>query len=167
MVCSYVVRQWEAQMYYFAKSARMNFEEAITATKQALQRHGFAVLAEIDLRKTMREHLAADFRPYRILSACSLKLAARAIEIDDEIGSILLCDVVVQQNKTDCVIISAADPAAKIGTVNDVEPSWIARDMRSRIEQVIDEAADGVRPERSEGQCRASPAARSLARTMV
>jgi uncharacterized protein (DUF302 family) len=154
-------------MYYFAKSARMNFEEAIRATKQALQRYGFAVLAEIDLGKTMREHLAADFRPYQILSACSLKLAARAIEIDGEIGSILLCDVVVQQNKNDCVVISAADPAARIGTVNDVELGWIARDMRSRIEQVIDEAANGVRPERTKVQSRASPAARSLAGTMV
>lgn len=120
-------------MYYFSKSTNMSFEDAVATSREVLKRHQFTILAEIDLRKTLRRHLAVNFRPYIILSACSPQLARRAIEADDAIGSILLCNVVVQQHRDGHVEISAADPAATIGTINHVELMWVARELRSMI----------------------------------
>jgi uncharacterized protein (DUF302 family) len=126
-------------MHYFSNSTDMSFEDAVAATKEALKRHHLAILAEIDLRKAFSRHLAVDFRPYLILSACSPQLAYRAIQADDEIGSILPCNVVVQQHRDGRVEISAADPAATIGTINHVDLIRISRDLRTLVQQVIDE----------------------------
>jgi uncharacterized protein (DUF302 family) len=126
-------------MYNFSKSTNMSFEDAVATAREVLKRHHFAVLAEIDLRKALRRDLAVDFRPYTILSAYSPQLAHRAIQADDEIGSILLCNVVVQQHRDGRVEISAADPSATIGTINHVDLIWGARDLRSMVQQVVDD----------------------------
>jgi uncharacterized protein (DUF302 family) len=117
----------------------MKFEDAVGATRQALEGHHLEILAEIDLRHAFRRHLAVDFRPYLILSACSLPLARRAIEANDSIGTILLCNVVVQQREQGHVEISTVDPATTIGTINDVSMMWIARELRSLVQQAIDD----------------------------
>jgi uncharacterized protein (DUF302 family) len=126
-------------MHYFCKSVTMSFEDAVAATKQALKRHHFAILAEIDLRNAIRTHLAVDFRPYLILSTYSPQLAQRAIEADDKIGSILICNLVVQQKVDGGVEISAADPAATIGTINHIELVSVARELRSLLQRAIDD----------------------------
>jgi uncharacterized protein (DUF302 family) len=125
-------------MHYFSKSVRMNFEDAVGATRQALEGHHLKILAEIDLRHAFKRHLAVDFRPYLILSACSLPLAHRAIQANGDIGSILLCNVVVQQQAEGHVEISAVDPDATIGAINDVELMWTARELRSLVQQAIE-----------------------------
>jgi uncharacterized protein (DUF302 family) len=143
----------------------MSFADAISATKEALKHHKFTLLAEIDMRMVFKRHFAVDFRPYVILSACNPQLAHRAIRADDKIGSILLCNVVIQQHNNDHVEISAADPAASIGTINNVELIWVARDLRSLLQRVIDEVeywpkSRCVLPRREE-------AARQLVRALV
>jgi uncharacterized protein (DUF302 family) len=133
------VREQEAQMYYFSRFVNMNFEDAVAATKEALQRHRFSILAEIDMRKALKEHLAVDFRPYLIISAYNPQLADRAIRADEEIGSILLCNVVVHQQADGGVEISVTDPAASIGTINNVELISVARDLRFLVQQAMDD----------------------------
>jgi uncharacterized protein (DUF302 family) len=125
-------------MYYFSNSTDMSFDDAVASTREALKRHQFAILAEIDLGKVLRRQLAVDFRPYVIISACSPQLVPQAIEADSGIGSILLCNVVVQQHRDGRVEISVADPAATIGTINNIELISVARKLRFLIQQVID-----------------------------
>ncbi len=129
-------------MYYLSKYVTMSFQDALAATKEALRRNQFAILAEIDMRKAFRKHLALEIRPYVILATCRPQLAERAIEDDDEIGSILLCNLVVQQQKNGGVKISVADPCATIGATNHVDLISIAREVRSRVQQAI----DGIEP---------------------
>jgi uncharacterized protein (DUF302 family) len=133
-------------MHYFSKSVKMNFEDAASATRQALERHHLNILAVVDLRHALRRHLAVDFRPYLILSACSLPFAHRAIEADNNIGSILLCNVVVQQHEEGHVEISAVDPDATLGTINDVGLMWTARQLRSLVQQAIDDIGTLAEP---------------------
>ena len=97
-------------MYYFSNSTDMSFDDAVASTRQALKRHHFAIVAEIDLGEVLRRQLAVDFRPYVIISACSPQLVPQTIEADNEIGSILLCNLVVQQHRDGRVEISVADP---------------------------------------------------------
>lgn len=125
-------------MYYFSNSTDMSFDDAVATTREALKRHHFAILAEIDLGKVLRRQLAVDFRPYVIISACSPQLVPQTIEADNEIGSILLCNLVVQQHKDGRVEISVADPSATIGTINNVELISVARKLRFMVQQVID-----------------------------
>jgi uncharacterized protein (DUF302 family) len=124
-------------MRYFSRCVTMGFERGLAATKQALDRHRFAILAEIDLASVIKAHLAVDFRPYLILSTCSLQLAQRAIEAEDEIGSIVLCHVVVQEHSDGRVEISAADPDETIGMINHVELIEIAKELRCLLQQAI------------------------------
>ena len=126
-------------MHYLSKYVTMKFEDAVEATKETLKRQHLAILAEIDLRNAITEYFSVDFRPYLILSTCNLQLAQRAIQAEDEIGSMLLCNVVVQQHRDGRVQISAADPTATIGMINDVEVIWIARQLRSLVQKAIDD----------------------------
>lgn len=135
-------------MHYFSKSVRMSFEDALAALRQTLRCHHLEILAEIDLRHALRRHLAVDFRPYVILSACSLPLAHRAIQADDNIGVILLCNVVVQQHEEGHVEISAVDPDTTIGTINHVDLMWTARALRSLVQQAIDDVETPAKSQR-------------------
>jgi uncharacterized protein (DUF302 family) len=125
-------------MYYLCKSVSMSFEDTVATTREALKRHQFAILAEIELARALARHSAVEMHPYVILSACSPQLAGRAIQADDKIGSILLCNIVVQRHDDGHVEVSTADPIATIGTTNHVELIWIARKLRSMIEEVFD-----------------------------
>jgi uncharacterized protein (DUF302 family) len=133
-------------MYYFSEFVNMSFEDAIGATREALKHHDFEVLAEIDLAEVLRMHLAHGSRPYAILATCSPRLARRAIRAEAEIGSIVLCNFIVQQRPDGQVEISAADPAATIGAINDVELKWVARELRSMVQQVIEDVASRPAP---------------------
>jgi uncharacterized protein (DUF302 family) len=126
-------------MHYFSKSVTMSFEEALGAIKHALNGHRLEILAEIDLTNALRRFLGIDYRPYLILSTCNLQMAERSIEADNNVGSILLCNVVVQQHWDGRVEISTADPAATIGTINNADLIWTTRELRSLVEQSIDD----------------------------
>jgi uncharacterized protein (DUF302 family) len=126
-------------MHYFSRVVMMNFADAVEATRQALNYHQLAILAEIDLRDAMKCHLALDFRPYHVLCTCSLPLARQALEADENVGSILLCNVVVQQHDDRRIEISTVDPDATIGTINHVDLVEISRELRTLVQHVIDD----------------------------
>jgi uncharacterized protein (DUF302 family) len=125
-------------MHYFSRFVRINFEDTVDATRKSLEYHHLKILAEIDVCDALRRHLAADFRPYLILSACNLPLAHRAIRADENIGAILLCNVVIQEHEKG-VEISAADPDATIGTINHVDLKLVARELRALVQDAIDD----------------------------
>jgi uncharacterized protein (DUF302 family) len=146
-------------MSTFSNAINASFEDAVLATKDALKRHGFEVLTEIDMRRAFKRHLGVDFRPYLILSAYSPTVAHRAVHLCDEIGSVLLCNVVVQQ-QNDHVHISAADPAAYCA-MNHVELNWIIQKIRNNLQTAIEEieakpARRSYLPEREEAHRRSA-----------
>ena len=126
-------------MLFFSTYASMGFVDAVAATKEALKRQEFSILAEIDMRQVLRRHLSVDLRPYLILSACNLPLAHRAIKAEDAIGSMLLCNVVIQEHGDGCVEISVVDPACTLGTINHVEMISIAQELQSQVRKFMDD----------------------------
>lgn len=126
-------------MHFFSTYASMSFVDAVLAAKDALKREEFSILAEIDMRQVLKRHLSVDLRPYLILSACSLPLLHRAIKADDAIGSMLVCDVVIQEHSDSCVEFSVVDPACTIGTVNHVVLISIAQEQQSLVRKVMDD----------------------------
>jgi uncharacterized protein (DUF302 family) len=128
-------------MRFFSAYASIGFAGAVAATKEALKRQEFMILAEIDIRQVLKEVSPSILRPYLILSACSLPLAYRAIKVDDVIGSTLLCEVMIQEHNRGCVKISVVDPVCTIGTINHVEMISIAEELRSLVQKVMDDIA--------------------------
>ena len=126
-------------MHYFSRVVMLNFKDAVDATRQALKRHNLVILAEIDLHNVMRRHLAVDFRPYLVLCTCSLPLARQALEADENVGSILFCNVVVQQHNAGRSEISTVDPDTTIGTINHVDLVDTSRELRTVVQHVLDD----------------------------
>jgi len=105
--------------YGFGVTVAMPYDRAIERTRTALKEQGFDVLTEIDVKKTLKEKLDADFRPYAILGACNPGLAHRALQADLGVGLLLPCNVVVYDNGDGTSTVEALDPEAALGIVGD------------------------------------------------
>lgn len=125
--------------YHFSKTVELSFEAAVTATTESLKRHGFGVLTEIDVQTTLKNKLGVDFKPYRILGACNPELAHQALLAEDKIGTMLPCNVIVQQHGDGRVEISAIDPVASMQAIGNPALADIAGKVRDRLQQVVEE----------------------------
>jgi uncharacterized protein (DUF302 family) len=130
--------------YHFTKTVDMSFDDALMSTKEALKRHNFRVLTEIDMKDNFKKGLNVDFRPYLILGACNPELSYRALQAEDKIGTMLPCNVVLQQQEDGRVEVSAIDPVASMQAVTHVAVGQIAEEMRSRLQSVIDEVGNAT-----------------------
>ncbi|MEZ0243010.1 MAG: DUF302 domain-containing protein [Sphingomonas sp.] len=127
--------------YYFATELALPIEAAVTRAKEALAAEGFGVLTEIDVSATLKAKLGTDFRPYRILGACNPALAYRALSVEDKIGTMLPCNVVVQEIGDGRCEVAAVDPAASMQAVVNPALEEVAREVRAKLERVIAELA--------------------------
>jgi uncharacterized protein (DUF302 family) len=130
--------------YHFTKTVDMSFDRAVMSTKEALKRHNFRVLTEIDMKDTFKKGLNVDFRPYLILGVCNPELSYRALQAEDKIGTMLPCNVVLQQREDGRVEVSAIDPVASMQAVTHVTVGQIAEEMRSHLQGVIDKVGNAT-----------------------
>jgi uncharacterized protein (DUF302 family) len=114
------------------------------STKEALKRHNFRVLTEIDMKDNFKKGLNVDFRPYLILGTCNPELSYRALQAEDKIGTMLPCNVVLQQQEDGRVEVSAIDPVASMQAITHVTVDQIAQEMRSHLQHVIDEVGNAT-----------------------
>ncbi len=131
--------QAPTRTYGFGTRIAAPYEQAVERTKAALKEQGFGVLTEIDVRKTMKEKLDAEFRPYVILGACNPPLAHRALSADLGVGLLLPCNVVVYDNQDGTSTVEALDPEAALSIVGP-EPAIVdvARDAKARLRKAVD-----------------------------
>ena len=123
--------------YHFSKTVEMPIEAAAAAAFEALKKHGFGVLTEIDVQKTFKNKLDIDFRPYRILGACNPNFAYQAMQADDKIGTMLPCNVVLQEHQPGRTEISAVDPIASMQAINNPKLGEVATSVQALLKQVI------------------------------
>jgi uncharacterized protein (DUF302 family) len=123
--------------YYFSKTLKMPFAQAIQHVTDALAGKGFGILTTIDVRATMKKKLDLDFRPYTILGACNPQFAHKALQCEDKIGTMLPCNVVVQEIAGGEVEVSAVDPVASMAAVNNPKLAPIANEVRELLKQVV------------------------------
>lgn len=124
--------------YNLTKKVPYSFEEALKKVKTALADEGFGVISEIDLKEKFKEKLDIDFREYRILGACSPKLAFKAIEKENNIGVLLPCNVLVQQHDNGQVEISAVNPMETMSGVNNPELESVAQEVSQKLQRSFD-----------------------------
>jgi uncharacterized protein (DUF302 family) len=125
--------------YYFAKTLDASFEEAIAKVTAALQEKGFGVLTEIDVKATLKKKLDVDFQPYTILGACNPPFAHKALQAENKIGTMLPCNVIVQDIGGGKIEVAAIDPAASMQAVENPALEDIAGEVRSMLQAVVEE----------------------------
>lgn len=124
--------------YYFSKSlVNVTFDEAIQKVTESLKEEGFGILTEIDIRATLKKKLDVDFYNYKILGACNPPFAYKALLAEDKIGTMLPCNVIVQEKEAGQVEVSAVDPAASMQAIENDELIDIANEIRARLQKVI------------------------------
>ncbi len=123
--------------YYFNKEISAPFNEVIERVMAALKQHGFGVLTDIDVRKTLKEKIGEEFRDYRILGACNPPLAHRALTAEDKVGTMLPCNVIVQDLGAGKVEVAAIDPRAAMQQIGNPELAKIASEVAQKLEAVI------------------------------
>ena len=123
--------------YYFSKVLQSDFDTAIMRTTEALKQQGFGIITEIDVTETFRKKLDVDFQKYRILGACNPKLAHEALRLEDKIGTMLPCNVVVQEVAPGRIEIAAIDPVASMQAVDNPKLRQAAEQVQALLKKAI------------------------------
>ncbi len=124
--------------YHFSRTLSLPFDAAVSRTVEGLKKEGFGVLTEIDVQATLKNKLGVDFRKYRILGACNPPFAYEALQAEDKIGTMLPCNVIVQESPGGGVEVSAVDPVASMAAIENPQLAGIAGQVRQKLKQVIE-----------------------------
>ncbi len=123
--------------YYFNKTIKGSFDEVITKVTEGLKTEGFGVLTEIDMKKTFKSKLDVEMRNYKILGACNPTFAYKALEAEDKIGTMLPCNVIVQELEDGLIEVAAVNPMASMQAVQNDKLKDVAGDVTLMLENVI------------------------------
>lgn len=123
--------------YYFAKTLNGDFEKAIEKVTDALKSEGFGVLTNIDLKTTLKNKLGVDFYNYKILGACNPTFAYKALQEEDKIGTMLPCNIIVQEREAGKIEVAAVDPVASMQAINNPGLKSIAGEVQRKLQHVI------------------------------
>jgi len=125
-------------MYGFTVKVNSSFDEAVDKVVEELQKEGFGVLTEIDVKAVMKKKLDLDKRPYKILGACNPVLANQAMEAEPDIGLLLPCNVVVREDEDGSIVVGFMDPSSVLGLVQKEELAGLGEEVLSRLHRVRD-----------------------------
>lgn len=124
--------------YYLSKVLSVNFETAVAQVTQKLKEQGFGIITEIDVTQTLKGKIGVDFRPYRILGACNPTLAHEALKLEDKVGTMLPCNVIVQELAPGRIEVAAIDPVASMAAIDNPALLKKAAIVRGTLETVIE-----------------------------
>ena len=124
--------------YYFNKVVNLTFDEAINKVTEELEKEGFGVLTQIDVKEAFKKKINVDIRKYRILGACNPQYAYKALQVEDKIGAMLPCNVIIQERDDGKVEIAAIDPIASMQSVKNELLGEIAVTVQTKLKKVIE-----------------------------
>lgn len=124
--------------YYFTKILNTDFDSAIVKVTEELKKEGFGILTEIDVKDTFKKKLDVDFRRYKILGACNPTFAHKALSAEPHIGTMLPCNVIVQELEKNKIEVTAVDPVASMMAVKNDQFGSVAVEVQQKLKRVID-----------------------------
>jgi uncharacterized protein (DUF302 family) len=124
--------------YYLSRTLHVPFTDAVAKVIAALKQEGFGVLSDIDVQATLKAKLGADTPAYRILGACNPTFAHQALQLEDKLGVLLPCNVIVRAAGAEQVEVAAVDPVESLGRVGNPSLQGIAAEVRSRLQRALD-----------------------------
>lgn len=128
----------QSHNYGFGKVVDMSVEQAETRVTATLKEKGFGILTRIDVAATLKQKLGADMPPYVILGACNPPLAHQVITAEPEVGLLLPCNVIVYQDASQQVHISAMDPEPVMRLIENAQVEPIARKVRALLQEALE-----------------------------
>ena len=123
--------------YYLGKMLPIAFDEVVSRTIDALKNEGFGVLTDIDVRETLKKKIGVEFPRYRILGACNPALAHEALKLENKVGTMLPCNVVVRDAGNGQTEVAAIDPVASMQAIDNPELKRAAEQVRAKLERVV------------------------------
>ena len=132
--------QKRTMSYYFSKVLDRNFQGAVDHTIAALKAKGFGIVTEIDLKSTFKNKLDKDIRPYKILGACNPNYAFEALQAENKIGTMLPCNVIVQELEDGKVEVAAVNPVASMTAIRNAQ----LKDLAGVVEGMLKEVVEGL-----------------------
>ncbi|PLX95734.1 MAG: hypothetical protein C0619_00790 [Desulfuromonas sp.] len=123
--------------YYFSTKIESEFEQAIERVTGELQKEGFGILTEIDVKATLKKKLDVDFRNYLILGACNPPFAYRALQTEPKLGIMLPCNVVVEELEDGLIEVAAVDPLVAMAVVDNQELEEVATEIRQKLKNAL------------------------------
>lgn len=125
--------------YYLGKMLPIAFDEAVTRTTNALKKEGFGILTEIDVKETLKKKIGVEFPSYKILGACNPALAYEALKLENKVGTMLPCNVVVRDAGNGQTEVAAIDPVASMQAIDNPALKRAAEQVRAKLERVVAE----------------------------
>ena len=125
--------------YYLGKILPVAFDEAITRTMDALKKEGFGILTDIDVRETLKKKIGVEFQNYKILGACNPALAYEALKLENKVGTMLPCNVVVRDAGNGQTEVATIDPVASMQAIDNPALKRAAEQVRAKLERVVAE----------------------------
>ncbi|WP_158841031.1 DUF302 domain-containing protein [Polaribacter sp. L3A8] len=123
--------------YYIEKTINYSFDKAVEKVTEELKKEGFGILSEIDIHEKLKEKLNVDFRKYKILGACNPAKAYEALLAENKIGTMLPCNVIVQELENGKTQVAAVNPVASMQAVENDDLTAIAKEITKKLEIVI------------------------------
>jgi uncharacterized protein (DUF302 family) len=124
--------------YYSSKTLAMSFDEAVIKITEELKKGGFGIITEIDVKETLKKKLDVDFRKYKIFGACNPHFAYQALQVEDKIGLMLPCNVIVQEISGGETEVAAIDPIASMQAIENPKLRNVAEHVQSKLKKIID-----------------------------
>ena len=124
--------------YYFSKILDVPFDDVVSKVAQELKKEGFGILTDIDVKATLKKKLDVEFKKYRILGACNPSFAYQALQAEDKIGTMLPCNVIVQEISDGRVEVAAIDPMASMQAIENPSLENIADQVQGKLKKAID-----------------------------
>ena len=123
--------------YYFNKNMSADFESVKKKVVAELEKEGFGILSEIDVQATLKKKLDVDFRKYQILGACNAPFAHKALKAENKVGTMLPCNLILQELENGQVEVAAVDPTASMQAIENKELASIASEISGKLQKVI------------------------------
>jgi uncharacterized protein (DUF302 family) len=123
--------------YYYTKSVTGRFEAVEVKVIELLKNEGFGVLTQIDIRQTLKKKLNVDFKNYKILGACNPSFAYKALQVEDKIGTLLPCNLIIQEHAPNTIEVSAINPLVSMQAVNNETLNKVAQEVSIKLKNVI------------------------------
>jgi uncharacterized protein (DUF302 family) len=124
--------------YYIGRMLRMPFEDVVAHATEALKNEGFGIITQIDVKEPLKQKLGVDFAAYRILGACNPKLAYEALQMENKVGTMLPCNVVIRDAGNGNIEVAAVDPVASMQAIDNLELRRSAETVRAKLQKVVE-----------------------------
>lgn len=128
--------------YYFSTIVKGSFDTIVDKTTELLKQEGFGILTQIDIQETLKKKLDVNFNRYKILGACNAPFAYKALQTENKVGTMLPCNVIVQELEDRTIEVAAVNPMESMQAINNPALEAVAKEVTEKLKTVIKNLKD-------------------------